>query len=98
MTLTIGDNMGHNFAEDLAGMTLPLEEAIGIHLRSNHYPPVPLSMVTPCIEAIDLCNAGDGGELVDLPEGISWKGEAQAPAYAIVEAHHLEPWVSFDYE
>ena len=89
--------MGRNFAEDLASgdLQLSLEDQIGIHLSSNHYPPVPQSMVTPCIEAIELCNAGDQGELVDLPDGILWKGEPQAPAYAIVEAHHLEPWIEY---
>ena len=91
--------MGHNFATDLAGEeSLSLEQAVGIHLRSNHYPPVPLAMVEPCIEAIEKCNEGDSGALIDLPEGVSWRGEPTAPAYAIVEAHHLEPWVSFDYE
>ena len=92
--------MGRNFAEDLSSgeLQLSLDDQIGIHLTSNHYPPVPKSMVEPCIEAIELCNAGDQGELVDLPDGILWKGEPQAPAYAIVEAHHLEPWISFDYE
>ena len=89
--------MGHNFAEDLASgdTSLGLEDQIAIHLRGNHYPPVPLSMVQPCIEAIQLCNAADGGELVDLPEPITWKGESQAPAYALVEGHHLEPWIEY---
>jgi hypothetical protein len=90
--------MGHNFAQELASgeLTLPLEEAIAIHLRSNHYPPVPLSMVTPCIEAIDKCNEGDSGALIDLPDPIKWKGASQAPAYAVIEGHHLEPWVQWD--
>ncbi len=47
--------MGSNLAYDLASdeLGLDLERAIGIHLQSNHYPPVPLSMVEPCIDAID---------------------------------------------
>jgi hypothetical protein len=90
--------MGHNLAEELASgeFRLPLEDQISIHLSGNHYPPVPQSMVQPCIEAIQLCNAEDSGELVDLPEGITWRGESQAPAYALVEGHHLEPWVEFN--
>jgi len=92
--------VGHNFAEELAteDFGLTLEQSVGIHLQSNHYPPVPTSMVEPCIEAIDKCNEGDSGALIDLPEGVTWRGETTAPAYSIVEAHHLEPWVSFDYE
>ena len=84
--------MGRAFAEDLSE-TLPMAEAIGVHLRGNHYPPVPLSMVEPCIEAIDLVNEGDGEELVELPSPIKWKGNSSAPAYAIVEAHHLDSWI-----
>jgi hypothetical protein len=91
--------MGRNFAEDLAGMTsLPISEMLAIHLASNHYPPVPVSMVEACLEAISLANQGDSGALVELPEGVTWRGETHAPAYAIVEAHHLEPWLEYDYE
>ena len=32
---------------------IDMESAIAMHLRGNHYPPVPSSMVSPCIEAID---------------------------------------------
>ena len=89
--------MGRAFAEDLSA-TLPIESAIGIHLRGNHYPPIPLEMVQPCIKAIDLVNAGNGEELVDLPPPVLWKGNTKAPAYAIVEAHHLDSWIVEDYE
>ena len=46
--------MGMNTAMDLAeNIDISLEDAIGYHLQGNHYPPVPLSMVQPCIDAID---------------------------------------------
>ena len=49
--------MGSNFATELASgdlfPTLDLESAIAMHLQDNHYPPVPVSMVQPCIDAID---------------------------------------------
>jgi len=85
--------MGRTFAEDLSTMNMPMADSIAIHLQSNHYPPVPLSMVEPCVEAIDLVNSGDGKELVELPSPITWKGQSSAPAYAIVEAHHLDSWI-----
>ena len=85
--------MGRNFAEDLALMhDLSMESAIGMHLRANHYPPVPLSMVPICIEAIDAYWEDDLNREITLPEGISWKGKEYAPAYAIIESHHLESW------
>ena len=84
--------MGYNTALDLAN-ELDLEVAIGYHLQGNHYPPVPLSMVQPCIDAIDAYYDEDYGREINLPEGISWRGQDSAPAHAIVDAHHLDPWL-----
>ena len=55
--------MGYNTALDLS-TELDLEMAISIHLQSNHYPPVPLSMVEPCIEAIDAYYDEDYDKLI----------------------------------
>lgn len=86
--------MGSITAIDLAeSVELSLEDQIGIHLTSNHYPPVPRSMVPVCIDAIDKANDGDWEAMVKLPEGVSWKGQVEAPAYSIIEAHHLEFWI-----
>ena len=88
--------MGSNFAQELASGVVPsltLEDQIRIHLSGNHYPPVPLSMVKPCIEAIDAYWEGDTNRQIALPEGGSWKGNDHAPAWAIVDGHHLDAWV-----
>jgi hypothetical protein len=87
--------MGSNFATDLAEMDLglSLEDQIGIHLSANHYPPVPRSMVQPCIDAIDAYHDEDYNRLIKLPDGISWRNQDSAPANAIVEAHHLDAWL-----
>ena len=84
--------MGSLQATEIAGMT---DRYTGIlwHLRSNHYPPVPESMVDPCILAIECINEGRYDATIYLPEGVSWRGEDSAPAYAIAEAHHLDPWI-----
>jgi len=83
--------MGYNTALDLA--ELDLEQGIAYHLRGNHYPPVPLSMVQPCIDAIDAYYDEDYNKLIEMPEGVSYKGDTHAPAWAIVEQHHLEAWL-----
>lgn len=88
--------MGSNFATDLADnelLNLDLETQLAIHLSSNHYPPVPRSMVQPCIDAIDAYYDEDYDRLIELPEGVSWRGENEAPAYSIVDAHHLSAWL-----
>ena len=102
--------MGSNLSNEMTdgtlsdlGINLTLEQQITIQLRSNHYPPVPYSMVQPCIDAIQACNEDESDRLIDLPEGVEWRGQNQAPAHAIVEGHHLWNWVAtedylYDYE
>lgn len=98
--------MGAMQAMEMAEL-LSIEDGIAWHLRANHYPPVPLSMIQPCIEAIHACNDGDYERLIQLPfdgerDGkpfqITWRGEDKAPAYAIVEGHHLNAWIELDEE
>jgi len=50
-------------------------------------------MVEPCIEAIYACSDEDYDKQIALPEGVTWKGKTTAPAWAIVEGHHLEAWL-----
>ena len=84
--------MGYTTALDLSN-ELDLEVALSYHLQGNHYPPVPLSMVEPCIEAIDAYYDEDYNKLIEMPEGVSYKGNTHAPAWAIVEQHHLDAWL-----
>jgi hypothetical protein len=84
--------MGYNTALDLSENT-NINTALRIHLQANHYPPVPSSMVQPCLDAIDAYHDEDYSRLIELPEGVSWRGETSAPASAIAEAHHLDPWL-----
>jgi hypothetical protein len=76
------------------------------HLRGNHYPPLPISLVQTCIDAINACNEGDYKRQIELPEGFAYKGRDKvyieggkvdnkgyplnASASAIAEWLHLE--------
>jgi hypothetical protein len=84
--------MGYTTAQELAEI-LDLEGSLKMHLTANHYPPVPVSMVQPCIDAIDAYHDEDYDRPIKLPEGITWRDEEYAPAHAIVEAHHLDAWL-----
>lgn len=87
--------MGRNFATELADnelLGIDLETSIAIHLQSNHYPPIPRSMVKPCIEAIEAHYDEDYNREIDMPVGITYKLSKTAPAWAIIEQHHLEAW------
>ncbi len=72
---------------------LSLETGLAYHLQANHYPPVPVAMVQPCIDTIDAYYDEDFDREINLPEGILWRGQTTAPAYAIAEAHHLDAWL-----
>ncbi len=90
--------MGFNTATDLAeNIDITLEQAIGYHLQGNHYPPVPLTMVQPCIDAIDAYYEEDYQRMIDMPKvgdfQITYRGSTQAPASAIIEQHHLSFWL-----
>ncbi len=86
--------MGHNLAADLAfNPDLTLERSLSYHLTGNHYPPVPLSMVDPCIAAINAAKAREWSKLIDLPAGVKWRGKDQAPVSALIEGHHLQCFI-----
>lgn len=87
--------MGRLQADEMAELT-DLDSALTWHLRANHYPPVPLTMLQACKDAIDYCSDGDSQKQVALPEGVLYRGSTTAPAYAIVQGHHLESWVQYD--
>jgi hypothetical protein len=54
-------------------------------------------MVQPCIDAIDAYYDFDAMRMIDMPKvgdfQILYKGSTQAPAWAIVEQHHLDTFI-----
>ena len=89
-------------AEAVGEGLVALRPALTWHLTANHFPPVPTSMVDPCIAAIEAyVEAWFGGEeeladfdlSIDLPEGVFYKGNPTAPAVAIIDQYHLEFFV-----
>jgi hypothetical protein len=89
--------MGYTTAQELASI-LDLESSIAMHLTANHYPPVPTSMVQPCIDAIDAYHDEDFNREIEMPKGVSYKGKTTAPAWAIVEQHHLDAWLPHSWD
>ena len=85
--------MGSVTALGIKDTVLDLETQILYHLKGNHYPPVPAEMVTACIDAIDAFYDEDYDRMIDMPMvgefQITYKGSKQAPAWAIIEQHHL---------
>lgn len=84
--------MGHLSASEMAAHA-DIDRALAWHLTSNHYPPVPTTMIPACREAIDAINEGDYDRNITLPDGILWRDRTEAPAWAIAEGHHLEAFI-----
>ena len=85
--------MGRALAQDLAENVVDIHSSIAFHLSGNFYPPVPESMVQPCIDAIYAAAEDNWDLLIELPEGVTWKGQTSAPVRNMIEQHHLEPWL-----
>jgi hypothetical protein len=84
------------FAEAVADDEVGLRQAIGWHLSANHYPPVPASMIEPCMQAIEAANEGRWDAGIPLPQGVTYRGALSAPVSAMIEQHHLEAWVTYE--
>ena len=89
--------MGVVTALGIQDAVLDLETQLLYHLRGNHYPPVPAEMVAPCIEAIDAAYDEDFDRMIEMPKvgdfQILYKGNTTAPAWAIIEQHHLNTFI-----
>lgn len=71
---------------------MDLEQAIRWHLLNNHYPPVSSEMIPIAVKAVRLCREDKFDETIVTffeHKGYGWS----LPAYAVVEAYNLDPWV-----
>jgi hypothetical protein len=70
-----------------------IDVALRWHLGSNHFPPIP-EVFDAAKAAIDAGNDGDYDRLIELPEGVSWRGQTSAPAHECIGGWHLEAFLS----
>ena len=85
--------MGSRTAMELASTVrdeLSLYVALKNHLIGNHFPPLPISLIQPCTDAIDACNTGDYDKQIGLPPDFTYRDSHYAPANEVVEFCHLE--------
>lgn len=89
--------MGYMFARDLAETIPDLEVAVHTHLRHNCYPPVPVEMIEPAVEAILACQDGLAEERVALPDGVRHRvWDDACPAGVLLTELHLEAFVDWE--
>jgi hypothetical protein len=88
--------MGHALAYDLAVLTdlgiITLDQALEVHLLDNCHPPVPLSMLEPCKEAISAVNEDDSSKVISL-KGVTINGTDSMEAWALVGYLHLDAFI-----
>lgn len=78
---------------------MSLENALTIHLRSNHYPPIPSSMIRPCMRAIEKANRGEWNKKVRLPEGVEHRVYGRlVPVHELVNHAHLDTFLDLRYD
>ncbi len=84
--------MGSLQAAEMAEL-MQMEQAIAWHLSSNHYPPIPASMAKPCLDAIDAYWEDDIDREIQMPDGISYRGESTVAAREIIISCNLDAWL-----
>lgn len=74
--------------------------ALEWHLLSNHYPPLPLSLVEPCKQAIEAGLEEDWQRQIPLPDGMldGRTGKPYMTAGRLIEAAHLDSFLDVDDE
>lgn len=88
--------MGRQQAESISELDLPLLNQIELHLTTNFYPTIPRFMAQTCVDALNAYWEEDIDRMIDMPEGVSYRGSTSAPAWAIVKQHRLDAWLDSD--
>ncbi len=86
----MGNLNAMGFAEAVNEGSIDLRSSLSWHLSANHYPPVPTTMIDPCLAAIAAIDEDEPARLIDLPDGVTFRGAPSAPAYEVADAHHLQ--------
>lgn len=85
--------MGMMTAMGIADLDLSLEDQIGMHFRSNCYPPIPLAMVPVAVAALDAYWEEDYQAQIPLPEGVTFRdGSQTVSAMQAIESLRLHAW------
>ena len=82
----------------IANTDLPLEQKLKWHLQGNHYPPLPMSLVSACLEAIELARLDYYTAEVKLPNGLEYDGSPVMVVGELVSACHLDGFIYTDSE
>ena len=85
--------MGSFQAREMSEMGLSTDQLLEWHLTSNHYPPYPRPMIAVAKEALERASLGDYVSLIELPAGVSYRGETSIRVNEAVETFHLREFL-----
>lgn len=87
--------MGHISLLGMLEVDSDMDRVLAWHLGSNHYPPVPQTMIPVCKAALTACIENDPERLLALPEGVLWREQGEVPASQVVESLHLDGFLEY---
>lgn len=88
--------MGYATALEIADMDISIEEQVHFHLMTNIFPRPPVSMVAVAVEAIELYLEDEPYATIELPNGITFRGNTKTDAIAIIDAYRLSVFIPSD--
>jgi hypothetical protein len=74
---------------------IQLTNYLETHLRYNHYPPMPLSLVDTCKRAIRKADRGKMTKQVRLPKGATLEGHRTMAVYDVLDWLHLWDFLKY---
>jgi len=95
----MGNSVASGYADAIDQGLCSLDSALAAHLQSNHYPPLPLALVSACVKAIHNCEYGNSNGRVQLPTGMrlamgGGRSTNRPPSWRLVEAAHLDAFIN----
>lgn len=89
--------MGRMYAEGIRETETTLEQQLSWHFAGNCYPPVPQQMIPVAVAAINaIAGDEDWGKMIELPEGVSFRGMSQVSASDVVDQFRLDAWIDIE--
>lgn len=80
-------------AEAVSDSSISIEAALHWQLTSNHYPPLPATLIPTALRAIKKARKGEWRSKVLMPTNLLFRGLRLAPVGDLIEALHLEDFV-----
>ena len=88
--------MGRQYIQDVLDQGVDIDNALRIHFQGNHYPPLPLSLISVAKKAIEHANKGEWDKELELPHPVTYRDRKTAPVNECVEAWHLDCFLDLD--